>query len=532
MTSDWDLLRQFTREHSQDAFREIVRRHLDLVYSAALRQACSPQLAEEIVQSVFADLARAADRLKPDSILAAWLYTVASRTAVDMVRKESRRQMREQIAVEMNIVNATADDWAPIAPLLDEAMTALDETDRTAVLLRYFENRSLREIGDYLGISDDAAQKRVSRAVERLREFFSKRKMTVGAAGLAALISANSVQSAPIGLAATISSAVLSGATVQTSALVTATKTIAMTTIQKSIIVATLATAAGTGIYAARQNAQFHAQIETLRRQQAPLTAQIQELQQERDDATNQLAGELAENAQLESNSNETELLRLRAEVTRLENQQNDPTAIAAKTLIDKVSKLKQRFAETPGAQIPEMKFLTDEDWLQAANCTLDTDTDYRRAMAALRTDAESKVIPILKSALQAYLQANNQQFPADISQLEPYFTSPLNQTILDRWEVALPSTVPNIGVGSGGIITEKAAVDEIFDSRVAIGADGYGTSDFLTAEAEPQLGQVMKAYQAANNGGEPADVSQLLPYATTPEQQAAIQKEILKNSK
>src|ERR1700677_2699508 len=162
MTSDLDLLRQFTRENSQDAFGEIVRRHLDLVYSAALRQVCSPQLAEDVAQSVFADLAQNAHKLQPETILTASLYSVARRTAIDTVRRESRRQLREQIAVEMNDMNATADDWAQIAPLLDDAMASLDETDRTAILLRYFQNKSLREVGESLAISDDAAQKRVS----------------------------------------------------------------------------------------------------------------------------------------------------------------------------------------------------------------------------------------------------------------------------------------------------------------------------------------------------------------------------------
>jgi RNA polymerase sigma factor (sigma-70 family) len=205
MTSDLDLLQQFARENSPDAFREIVRRHVDLVYSAALRQVRSPQLAEEIAQSVFADLASQARKLKPDTVLTAWLYAVTRRTAIDAVRKESRRQLREQIAVEMNHMNATADDWTQIAPLLDDAMAALDETDRVAVLLRYFENKSLRDVGASLNISDDAAQKRVSRAVERLREFFSKQRLTIGATGLVAVISANAVQSAPIELSTTIS---------------------------------------------------------------------------------------------------------------------------------------------------------------------------------------------------------------------------------------------------------------------------------------------------------------------------------------
>ncbi len=156
-TKDLELLRQFTRDHSQAAFTELVKRRVNLVYSAALRQVRSPQLAEEVAQSVFTDLARDAVKLKPDTILTAWLYSVARRTAVDVIRKESRRQLREQIAVEMNTMNATAEDWTQIEPLLDEAVATLDETDRAAVLLRYFENQSLRDIGQQLGVSDDTA---------------------------------------------------------------------------------------------------------------------------------------------------------------------------------------------------------------------------------------------------------------------------------------------------------------------------------------------------------------------------------------
>src|SRR5271170_4800972 len=212
MMSDLDLLDQYARENRQEAFAALLDRHLKLVYSAALRQVRSPQLAEEVAQSVFADLARDAGKIsgtgfQPANSVTPWLYTVTRRTAIDVIRKESRRQLREQIAVEMNDMNATANDWTQIEPLLDDAMATLDETDRSAILLRYFENKNLREVGESLKISDDAAQKRVSRAVERLREFFSKRKITVGASGLAVLISANAVQSAPAGLAATISAA-------------------------------------------------------------------------------------------------------------------------------------------------------------------------------------------------------------------------------------------------------------------------------------------------------------------------------------
>jgi RNA polymerase sigma factor (sigma-70 family) len=306
MTSDLDLLRQFARENSQDAFAEIVRRHLNLVYSAARRQVRSPQLAEEIAQSVFADLARVAATPSSPQTLTPWRYAVTRRTAIDVIRKESRRQLREQIAVEMNNMNATANDWTQIEPLLDDAMAALDETDRSAVLLRYFENKSLREVGDALGASEDAAQKRVSRAVERLREFFSKRNVTIGAGGLTVLISANAVQSAPVGLAATIMTATLA-----------TTQTIGLAMIHKLIIIGMTAAAVGSGIYA------FHlrSQISSLQQQQALLGQQIEQLSRERDEATNQLASLKQENGQL--HANEMELLKLRGEVTRLQRPQN-----------------------------------------------------------------------------------------------------------------------------------------------------------------------------------------------------------------
>ena len=242
--TDLQLLERYSRLNAEDAFAEIVRRHISLVFSAALRQVRSPQLAEEVAQSAFTDLARQAGRLAPDTILQAWLYKVACRTAIDVVRREGRRQLREQVAYETSAMNATAEDWSHIEPLLDEAMQALDDTDRAAVLLRYFEKKSLREVGESIGTNEDAARKRVSRAVERLREYFAKRGVATGASALASVISANAIQVAPAGLAATISTAALAGTTI--SAL-TATnvlaKTIAMTTLQKTFIVAVLVAA-------------------------------------------------------------------------------------------------------------------------------------------------------------------------------------------------------------------------------------------------------------------------------------------------
>ena len=313
--TDLQLLVRYTRDVAEDAFAEIVRRHLNLVHSAALRQVRSPQLAEEVAQSVFTDLARNAGKLKPDTILTAWLYQVTRRTAIDVVRREARRQLREQIATEMNAMNATAADWTHIEPLLDDAMQALDETDRAAVLLRYFENKSLREVGATLGTSDDAAQKRVSRAVDRLREFFVKRGVTVGANGLVVVISANAVHAAPVGLAVTISTAaVLAGTTITATATATATatKAIAMTTLQKTLVTATIAVLAGTGIYQAKQNSKLLKENES--QQQS-----IAQLKLESESLSNRLP--VVADAKTLPDEQFNELLRLRGQVGVLRRQ-------------------------------------------------------------------------------------------------------------------------------------------------------------------------------------------------------------------
>jgi RNA polymerase sigma factor (sigma-70 family) len=261
---------------------------------------------------VFSDLARQAGRLAPNTILTSWLYQVTRRSAIDVVRRESRRQLREKTALELAAMNTPSADWAHIEPLLDEAMQELDEPDRAAVLLRYFENKSLREVGQALGASEEAARKRIGRAVERLRALLAKRGVTVGASGLVVLLSVNAVQAAPAGLLATLSSTIVSAATGATTAA-TLTQTIAMTTLHKTLLAA-LAVAVSTGIYQARQTSHLRGQVQTLRQQQSPLAEQLQQLTRERDEATNRLAQE----------AHSAELLRLRGEVGMLRQRTNE----------------------------------------------------------------------------------------------------------------------------------------------------------------------------------------------------------------
>lgn len=211
----------------------------------------------------------------------------------------------------MNELQPSEATWDVIAPCLDEALVELAEEDRDALLLRYFERKSGREIAGVLGTSEDAANKRVSRAVERLREIFSRRRVAVDAGGLAALISANAVQSAPAGVTAAI---------LGTTLVTTSTLGIAM--IHKILIAGMIAAVVGTGIYAVR----LQKQIGALQRQQTSLNQQIAQAQQERDDATSQLADLQQENERLRAD--EADLLRLRAEVSQLNTRANVPAPV------------------------------------------------------------------------------------------------------------------------------------------------------------------------------------------------------------
>jgi RNA polymerase sigma factor (sigma-70 family) len=529
-TDDWDLLREYACRRSEEAFATLVHRHLNLVYSVALRHVRSPQLAQEVAQSVFSDLARNAATLKPDTVLTAWLYRVAYRTAIDVVRRESRRQAREQIAVDMAAMNTPSLEWTRIEPLLDEAMEAIEEQDRAAILLRYFDSRSLRDVGQALGISEDAAQKRVSRAVDQLRESFSKRGVAVGAGGLVVAISANAVQAAPAGLAATISAAAaLTGITTVATTSATITKAIAMTTLQKALVTATIVATAGAGIYEAREASSLRDRVRSLQQQQTLLAGQIQQLQRERNDASNRLAFATDENAALKGTS--AELSNLRDEVSRLKAAESNSVALASKAWMERVAKLKQRMEETPSAKIPELKFVTERDWLDAASRDLNTNADYRRALSQIRNAGEGKFAAMMLNALTAYQHSNNQQFPTDLGQLQPYFESPVDDTILQRWEIAPAEAVRNLHMGADFIITQKAPVDDVFDSRLGVGPNGYGATDFLAGETMETMNPLWEAYRAAHNGQYPAETSLVEPYVTTPEQRAAFDKLMLRNS-
>jgi RNA polymerase sigma factor (sigma-70 family) len=318
MSDDTTLVREFAATRSEPAFATLVERHIGLVHSAALRQAGDSHLAGEITQAVFIILARKAASLGPKTVLAAWLYRATRYAAADALKSRRRRAAREQEAYMQSTLNQPDNDaWAQLAPLLDDAMAELGETDRTALVLRYFENKTAREIAVALRMEENAAQKRVARALEKLRARFVKRGVTLTAMVIAGAVAVNSVQAAPVGLVVSVKAASLAAATIGTSSIFQFMKMSKFKLGFNAIVVAVVTTAF---VIQHQAHVKLRAENESLRQQIAQLQADNQTL-------SDQLAA--AGKAKLLSEAEFLELLRLRGEVGRLRHQQNNLPAIA-----------------------------------------------------------------------------------------------------------------------------------------------------------------------------------------------------------
>jgi RNA polymerase sigma factor (sigma-70 family) len=514
--TDLQLLARYSRDRAEDAFAEIVRRHLSLVFSTALRRVRSVELAEEVAQSVFMDLSRQVSKLAQDTLLSAWLYRVACRTAIDVVRRETRRQSRERIAAEMNPLNAPSEDWTQIEPLLDEAMDALDDKDRSAVLLRYFEGKSLREVGEALGSSEDAVRKRVDRALESLREFLVGRGAKVGASGLGLAIGANAIKAAPAGLAASISAtSALAGAGLSISSGVAASKTITMTIFQKAVVAAVVVAAAGTAVYEARTTADLRGRDQALRQGQTSLLAEVRQLQRERNEATNQAAIALREADQLRRGYGE--VLKLRGELGRATYElaqattsrstgANGPAGELASAWARRANSFKQWLEQHPDKRIPELQLLTEADWLLTArvNPTVATNRQQKAdantfAMIAsnLRETAKDRFAALLGHAVSLYVAKHSGVLPDSLSDLLAFLPAQGDgtlpgghsayQSMLARYQLLRSGPIAGVPRGEP-IIVEKAPADPTVDTVLKIGAGSYwygsvGIIDMMAGE-------------------------------------------------
>jgi uncharacterized protein (TIGR03435 family) len=241
--NDMDLLQEFARHNSEAAFAALVQRHLNLVYSVALRFTANPGDAQDVAQAVFIILARKAARLNERTVLTGWLYETTRLTAAGWLRTQKRRQAREQEAYMQSTLDQAGTDnlWRQLAPHLEAAMSRLNARERTLLALRFYENKTGAEAAALLGIREEAAHKRTARALEKLRKIFTKRGVSSTTAILAGAISAHSVQAAPVGLAKGVTAiAIVKGAAASTSTLTLikgALKIMAWTKMKTAIVV-------------------------------------------------------------------------------------------------------------------------------------------------------------------------------------------------------------------------------------------------------------------------------------------------------
>jgi RNA polymerase sigma factor (sigma-70 family) len=276
MPEDAELLHRYVADRSEAAFAELVQRHINLVYSVALRRVNGQvHLAEDVTQSVFTDLARKAPALAGHTVLPAWLFTSARYAAAQVLRTERRRQLREQEAHTMHELlgdESSPADWDRLRPVLDDALDQLDTRDREAVLLRFYEGQPFAEVGAALQLTDDAARMRVDRALDKLRGLLAKRGVTSTAAALATVLANQAALAAPAGLAASVTGAALAGATAASGAagLGAFLGFMSTTKITIGIIGAISVVAIGTAVYeAAAAKANEQALADALRQQTA-----------------------------------------------------------------------------------------------------------------------------------------------------------------------------------------------------------------------------------------------------------------------
>jgi RNA polymerase sigma factor (sigma-70 family) len=349
--SDAALLESYAREADEAAFAEVVRRHLDLVHSAALRQAAGDRhQAEDVVQAVFTALARQAGPLRSHPALAGWLVTATRRMARTVQRGERRRRQREHVAMLMDspatgsasaVPPAPEADWSALAPVLDDALHELDERDRTAVVLRFFQSQPFAEIGAALGLSANTARMRVDRALDRLQRRLVRRGIDSTSAALAAALTAHAVHAAPAALSASVAAAALAAAT-GTGLTTTAVLIPIMTSLKSKLLVGAVA-----ATLMAAPLAWQHHQLVRLRTALAEATLAQETLAQSEAAARQSAAADATELERLRGLR--TEVMRLRGELGPLREQ-----------LRAKATSVATRMAATPQAAATERSTATE----------------------------------------------------------------------------------------------------------------------------------------------------------------------------
>ncbi len=483
MTDDRQLLRQYVKEGSESAFGTLVARHIDLVYSAALRVTGGDvHTAEDVTQTVFMDLARKASGLSGNVLLAGWLYRHATFTAAKAIRTEQRRRTREQIAMEMKAIEEITEPlWEQIAVHVDESLNQLRAGDRDAIVLRFFQQQDFRAMSLALGVSEDAAQKRVSRALEKLKRLVNRRGFNLTNPALASALTSKGVVVASSKLTTVVIAASL-GAALKTTpvSLTTLLKAMATTKLKAGMLGAlVIASALAPLIVQQRASAKSEALDEALNQQKERVSALRAE------SARLAASSDLSPGVVPMSQPHFGELLRLRGEVGRLRSEVVKLAKVQAfraevadlpleQVWRTRVNQLKKWLEENPSERIPELDSLPERSWMNSIYpFSVESDEECRRAMSVVRENATSRTRNSLQTALARYAKANDGQFPQEVSQLKDYFDPPMDDAILNRYTVVATKTLaPALRPGGDWAITENAPIYAAHDSRHAFGVN------------------------------------------------------------
>jgi len=388
MSDDRQWLAEFCRNGSDAAFRQLVRQHLNLVYSAAMRMVNGDShQAQDVAQLVFANLARQARSLPANVVLAGWLHRDTRFTALEWLRQERRRVEREREAATMRELETAGEvEWSHLRPILDEILDELRDDDRHALLLRFFEQQSLAQVGGALGIAEEAARKRVSRALEQLRGVLAGRGIHSTAEVLTGTFTARALMVAPAGLAAAVATAALAGATTAAASgngTMTVLKFMTMTKIKLGLVGAIAVAGIATPLVIQHQS-----QVK-LRADNQALRQQVDQM--EKVTAENKRLVELAAQAgqsQSVPADPSHDLLRLRGEIGVLRQQNQE----LAKLLLDR-----QKSGATPGEA---GDFEPSSSWADAGLATPEAAAGtFAWAAKTLNTNKLAEVLLLPESA-------------------------------------------------------------------------------------------------------------------------------------
>jgi RNA polymerase sigma factor (sigma-70 family) len=211
MLDDSELLSSYAHDRNPAALRQIVERHINFVYSAALRQTGDPHVAQDITQAVFVLFAQRAWRLKPGIVIKGWLFNAARYVVANARRGEARRRKHEREAAVMRPEISAEAKVSDVSAHLDEALAGLPEKDRRVLFMRYFEDMPFASLGEVLGVSENAAQKRVLRALDRVKHLLVRRGVAISGASIDGVLEASALQAAPLHLASATANLALHG---------------------------------------------------------------------------------------------------------------------------------------------------------------------------------------------------------------------------------------------------------------------------------------------------------------------------------